>query len=372
MLMSHRVALSAFSPLSSFSPLAAFLPLAFVTSACLAPVLSAQADTDELTADISAESLDVALQGSADDAGGHVTIDQLTATGVSDQAVEHLTFSGLEGQLKHLDELGSGSVALGSGTLRGFTGLDDDQPELDRLALKDLDVDLDRLTGSLAALDVDTRDENEGRFTLDALTLELDPLIAQAPADQRSPLRMVSNLVTDGSGVLHLDAQANGRQEDDGGATRFTGDSRLRIGDALGWQITTDVTARLHEGADPKALAAGVDGLDDLEGVTLLGGDMDMTLTEQGLFGRLPASLAAMQGMSETDFMEQARTQAEGFGQMYGPGVKQIANGLVAMMAGDAEALSIHLDVPDEANLQQLASDPLALPDRLSMKVEQE
>lgn len=55
---------------------------------------------------------------------------------------------------------------------------------------------------------------------------------------------------------------------------------------------------------------------------------------------------------------------------MLGPEIEALFTGLVAMMAGEASELDIALRLPAESELEALSADPLALPERLEMRVE--
>ena len=53
-----------------------------------------------------------------------------------------------------------------------------------------------------------------------------------------------------------------------------------------------------------------------------------------------------------------------------GPQVQAVLTGLVALMEGSAEELEVSVTLPGESRLESLADDPLALPERLDMRVE--
>lgn len=301
---------------------------------------------------------------------GRVSVERLQATGLSREAIDGLELSGLEGQAEGDGEFGSGTLSLAFAWVEGLRGLqgEDDERELDRLELRDLAIDSDRLVAALAGLEVDgDLQDGEGGMRLEALDLDLARMIALAPEEERTRLRMASNVLTGGSGTLRLDAVSTGRWEAEDGATRLLGELDVTAEEAFGWVLDADLPVRLPEGVEPAAFLAE---MESLEGVTLLGGRVDATLSDLGLFGRLPAVMAASQGISEAVFLEQARTQARGFGMMLGPEIEALLTGLVAMMAGEARELSLQLTLPADSELEALSADPLALPERLEMRVE--
>ncbi|HSH48951.1 MAG TPA: hypothetical protein VK991_10240, partial [Halomonas sp.] len=101
-------------------------------------------------------------------------------------------------------------------------------------------------------------------------------------------------------------------------------------------------------------------------------GKARLGIADRGLFGRMPSVIAAAQGISEAEFLAQARTQAKGMGNMFGPEVASVLIGLVDMMEGAAGQMVVSVTLPSYADLQASTDDPLGLPDRLSMTVEAE
>ena len=250
---------------------------------------------------------------------------------------------------------------------------DDDEALLEqwlsRLTLSGLSLSLDEAPAATLEslrLDADLEDGSGGLW-LEALELDLARMIDQAPADERTQLRMMSNVLTDGSGRLRLDAGFDVDWEERDDHTRFGSEGRIEVEDALGLAHEVTLPLRLPEGLTPAELLA-----DDarLQAATLLGGELRLMLSDDGLFPRLVTLGAAMQGVGESQYLEQARIQAQGFGMMFGPQVQAVLTGLVALMEGSAEELEVSVTLPGESRLESLADDPLALPERLDMRVE--
>ncbi|MDY7115081.1 hypothetical protein RAN53_01835 [Halomonas sp. SSL-5] len=241
---------------------------------------------------------------------------------------------------------------------------------LDVMTLTELSLEHpEGMLASLASLDLDGDfEDGEGGLALEALAVDLDRLITLSPEEERTRLRMASNVLTDGSGQLRLDADFDARWEPEGEQTgRLFSDGELTLRDALVMAIDLESLLALPEGAEVATLLA--DGT-LLEEAALGGGRFELRLAERGLFARLATLGAAMEGISEAQYLEQARTQAEGFGMMFGPQVRELFNGLVDLMAGGAEELLVTLDLPAEERLESFADDPLALPERFAMQVE--
>ncbi|MGJ7457933.1 hypothetical protein ACR80S_02450 [Halomonas sp. MA07-2] len=240
---------------------------------------------------------------------------------------------------------------------------------LGSLALSGLNLDLDEGTvASLASLRLDGGlEDGSGSLWFEALEIDLARVIDQAPADERTRLRMISNVLTDGSGRLRLDATFDAEWEELDDHTRLASKGQIDLVDALRLAHAVTLPVRLPEGVTPAELFTD-ESL--LEVATLLGGELRLTLGDRGLFPRLATLGAAMGGVSEAQYLEQARTQAQGFGMMFGPQVQSLLSGLVQLMEGSASELEISANLPVESRLDSLADDPLALPERLDLRVE--
>ncbi|WP_275286405.1 hypothetical protein [Halomonas elongata] len=300
-----------------------------------------------------------------------MTVERLHVLDIAPETIGRLEATDITGSGEAFGEIGDGDFTLGSLNIEGLHDLDHHTAtRADRVELKALDIEAQRLAATLERLLLDSdMADGSGGLWLESLDLDLARMIELAPAEDQTRLRMMSNVLTGGSGRLALDAASDGQWESLGDTrTMLTGESRVTADDAFRWTFDSETPARLPEGTDPATYFAEVDGLDD---VTLLGGEIETTLTDLGLFGRLPAVIATSQGVSEDAFMAQARTQAKGLGSMFGPEFATLFGGLVDMMEGKVSELSVHFTLPEdgEHELDALADDPLVLPSKLSMQV---
>ncbi|MDX5376465.1 MAG: hypothetical protein LPK08_02975 [Halomonas sp.] len=300
---------------------------------------------------------------------GRMTIERVRGESLTHDAIGMLEITGVAGAAENLDEIGSGSFTLASLRLEELTGLDTEGEEtLASLLLRDLDVDASELVGSLAMLDVDG-DFNDGKggMRLEGLQLDLARMIELAPEEERTQLRMVSNVLTDGSGELRLDAALLGSWQEKGEHSVLVSDSQIDVQDALRLLFDVNLPVRLPAGVTPADAFADPDRL---ERATLLGGDMRLSLTDAGLFARLATLGAAMEGVTEAQYVEQARTQAQGLGMMFGPEAQAVLLGLVELLEGSAEELEVRLNLPAESSVASYQTDPLGVVDKLNVKVE--
>jgi hypothetical protein len=299
---------------------------------------------------------------------GRMTIERVRGESLTHDAIGMLEITGVDGVAENLDEFGSGSFTLASLRFEGLTGIDTEGEEkLAALILRDLNVESRELVGSLTLLDMDGDfDDGKGGVRLEGLHLDLARMIELAPEEERTQLRMANNVLTDGSGELRLDAAFLGSWKEKGEHRVLVSDSQVDISDALRLAFNINLPVQLPPGVAPAD--AFVD-MEWLETATLLGGDMHLSLSDQGLFARLATLGAAMEGVTEAQYVEQARTQAQGLGMMFGPEAQAVLLGLVELLEGSAERLEIRATLPSESTIATYKSDPLGLPSKLAIKV---
>ncbi|TDB02519.1 hypothetical protein [Halomonas marinisediminis] len=301
--------------------------------------------------------------------GDYAHPDTVTLEGIRVEGIE------LEGAPQELEEdllLNIGSIVV-EAPGSAVPPLDDEtlaEQWFQVISLAELSLDHpEGKLASLVGLELDGNfEDEEGGLSLEALKVDLNRLIALAPEEERTQMRMVSNVLTDGSGQLRLDGGFDAQWAPSGEREgRLVSNGELALRDALSLALDLESLLALPEGAEVAELMA--DGT-LLEEASLGGGHLVLSLAERGLFGRLMTLGATMEGVSEAEYLEKARTQAEGFGMMFGPQVSDLLHGLVDLMAGSAEELVVTLDLPAEERLESFAEDPLALPERFAMQVE--
>ncbi|WP_238984370.1 hypothetical protein [Billgrantia kenyensis] len=325
---------------------------------------------DDIVIELASELAEELFFGTPLQAGqGRMTIDQVRGESLSHAAIGLLEISGVAGTFDELDEFGSGSFSLASLRLEGLTGIDSEGEEkLASLVLDDLAVDASGLVGSLALLDVDGDfDDGKGGVRLEGLHVDLARMIELAPEDERTELRMASNVLTGGSGELRLDAAFLGSWQEEGEHSVLVSDSQINVHDALRLLLDINLPVMMPPGVAPGDAFADMAWLQD---ATLLGGDIRLNLADQGLFPRLATLGASLEGITEAQYVEQARTQAQGFGMMFGPEIQAVLVGLVDLLEGAAEELEVHVTLPSESSVTSYMNDPLGVPSQLSFKVE--
>ncbi|MBR2514413.1 MAG: hypothetical protein IKE45_10420 [Halomonas sp.] len=302
-------------------------------------------------------------------APGRLEIAEVRGKAISADALGMLEFSGVAMHGEDLGDLGSGSFIIDRMRFEDLRGMQGEQEEhLGAMLLENMAIESDVLVATLDRLRVDSDfKDGEGGVWIETLELDLNRMIALAPPSERTEIRMISNVLTDGSGKLVLDAHFEGHWDERESHSVLGGDSRITIRDAMGLSFNYDLPVVLPKDVTP------MDALRDtrlLDAATLLGGDLALTLNDEGLLSRLVTLGATMEGISEAQLIEQARTQAKGFGMMFGPEAQSVMMGMVELLEGSASQLMLNITLPAESNLQTYVEDPLGLPGQLSLQVE--
>ncbi|QEM80842.1 hypothetical protein [Halomonas binhaiensis] len=300
-------------------------------------------------------------------AGGRIELDELSASDLSEQAIGSLTLSGLSATSDDFGDIGAGTIVLPSLTFSGLTGIETDKPTVDSFELKDLDIATDKLVMTLGHL-VSEGDLADGKFSgnMEALSLNLAKMIELAPADERTNLRMLSNVLTGGSGQLDLDAKMDGSWRAQGANGQLDSQFEMTATDALRFGLDAGIPLTLPKGAEPAEYFANLEDWTELD---TQGGDMTLTLSNLGAFERIAPVAATLMGVSENEWLEQIRTQAKGMSTMMGPEIGAVLSGLVQMMDGKAKDMTVSLALPPSAEASKLAQDPLGLPAVMQMQV---
>ncbi|MFO7908520.1 MAG: hypothetical protein R6U42_00560, partial [Halomonas sp.] len=283
--------------------------------------------------------------------------------------IGELEFRNLAMQGNNMDELGDVSLVIGRLRVEDVQGLQ--QEELERIgamSLERLSMDSDTFAASLASLNLDgDLSDGAAQVEMEALELDLDRMIALSPREERTQRRMVANVLTDGTGLLGMDADFMVRWEELANQSLLGGDGQILLRDALGVSLNVELPVQLPEGVTPVDVLSDRVTLDD---ATLLGGEAALTLDDHGLLTRLVTLAATLEGVTEEQILEVARTQARGYGMVFGSQIEAVLMGGMTLLEGGASQMIMRITLPDESRLNTYTDDPLGLPDLLSLEVE--
>lgn len=316
---------------------------------------------------------------------GRLELDTLEFRQVSEDDFDGMTLEGLSAEFEKLQQLGAGKASLEQLVMNGLNVPDmasdshldmediDEVPSITDMTLKALDIDSEGLVASLESMTSD-QDWSDGQTgtTINNLVVDLGRVIEMMPADERTNARMMSNMLTGGSNVLTLNAEGSGSLEalSDGKAD-YQVEGRIKVADALSLDSMIGLVLLTPEGVDVADHVMQIEQ-GNLELLDFESGKARLGLVNKGVFNRIPAVAATVQGISESEFIDQARTQAKGMGNMFGPQASEVLLGLVNMMDGKANQMNVSVTLPSMQELETEVEDPLGLPQKLSMKVDVE
>ncbi|WP_027967425.1 hypothetical protein [Halomonas halocynthiae] len=319
-----------------------------------------------------------------EDFTGKVALKRLEFRQVSQERVDGVTLEGMSSEFDEFQQLGAGSMSLDKLMMNGLNvaGMQTiSEGDLDELAaplitemtLNGFEIDAEGLAASLESM-VSDQDWSNGETgtTVSNLVIDLGRVIEWVPADERTEVRMVSNILTGGSNILTLNAEGSGSLEElSDGRADYQVKSDVRLDDALSLKSMVGLVLLTPEGMSAADQVMQIEQ-GNLELLDFESGKAHLGLVNQGLFNRLPAVAATVEGISEAEFIQQTRTQAKGMGNVLGPQVSELMVGLVDMMEGKASQVDVSVTLPSFKSLETSIDDPLGLPDKLSMKVEVE
>ena len=80
--------------------------------------------------------------------------------------------------------------------------------------------------------------------------------------------------------------------------------------------------------------------------------------------------MAAQEGISEEQAISEAWAQARQLGPLLGPQVTKLMVGMVDIMAGKAQSLTVNVALPDPFMLNQFILNPMSSSERLTFTFE--
>jgi len=330
----------------------------------------AQIAIDGLVVSLDSDALSEAWQALALDQGsGQLTVESIQGRSLSANAIGELEFSNMAMQGSNMAELGDVSLVMGLFRVEDAQGLQQEKFErIGALSLERLTLESDTLAASLALLTLDGNlSDGAASVQLEALELDLNRMIALAPPEERTQRRMVANVLTDGSGLLGMDADFTARWEEQASQSLLGGHAQISLRDALGLGLNMKLPVMLPEGVTPIDVLSNREPLDE---AILLGGEAVLTVDDKGLLTRLVTLAATLEGTTEAQVLDVARTQAKGYGMVFGPKIEAVLMGGMALLEGHASQLIMSIVLPAESRLDTYTDDPLGLPELLSLEVE--
>lgn len=326
-----------------------------------------------------------------------VSIDSITA-GALDMAAEHgslesVSVEGLAGS-SNQPRLEGWRLALELFSLSDFTwGKPRDALLIGGMDLAGLAVDKDDVSVAGISRLTSTTEITAERFTsqtrLDEAFVDFNRLIALTPAEGRTVMRMVNNVMTGGSERFSMSGEGSGAIDANGASVLAHADSHINASDAFELTVNYEFPLALPKGETAEDLftrfadyGVAMDPRVELDQlwfpVKPLGGRLGLVYHDLGMVDRLMSVAAVTTGQSRSELLEGMAMLSDtetigGAGQdsrfagLGGSrnGENELFDSVLTLLEGDASVLHIDLEVPKSLDIRKLADNPEKFLDHL-------
>jgi len=298
---------------------------------------------------------------------GYLSIDSLDLEAVSSAAVGLMAMQGISGELNDLETGISATLALADMRLEALEGLD--HPGEERLEHGELNG------FSLIGEEWSVLLENAwvkgnsyvGEAGFSGAEFDLGELIHLVPPAEREELQAINRVLTGGTGRLSAEGQSQSQWREEDGRHRLTSEGFLNLSGAGSLEFSMDLPVSLPKGA---TLEQATQNPALFEAATLHGGNVVVAYADEGMLPRIATEMAAQEGISEEQAISEAWAQARQLGPLLGPQVTKLMVGLVDIMAGKAQSLTVNVALPDPFMLNQFILNPMSSSERLTFTFE--
>lgn len=298
---------------------------------------------------------------------GLVHIETLTLEELSSSALGLLELQGLSVDLKELESDIAAMLTLDNLLIEQLIGLDNpgtervEHAELNGFSLagEDWSILLERLwvEGSSYI----------GDAGFEGADFDIAGLINLVPPAERQELQSLSNVMTGGTGQLSAEGRSHSRWEEVGEMNHLLAEGVFTFSGAAEIAYTMNLPITLPKGVTPEQARQNPELF---ETATLKGGEVVIAYTDEGMLPRLTTEIAAREGMTEDRAIAQAWAQAQQLGPLMGQQVTKLLSGLVDIMAGNAQALTVNVALPNPFTFEQFLMNPMGSTERLRFTFE--
>ncbi|WP_386082929.1 hypothetical protein ACFIOZ_06825 [Vreelandella sp. F11] len=293
---------------------------------------------------------------------GYIHIDDVTLEGLSRSTLELLDIKGISAEFKDLERDITSELALTNLRIEQLVGLDNPGTE----SIEHAELNGFSLTGDNWQVLLERLWVNGSSYTGDAgfegAYFDVAELIHLVPSAEREAIQSLNNVLTGGTGQLRAEGRSHSHWEEADEGNRLISDGSLTLSGAAGLEFTMNLPVTLPKGA---TIEQATRNPELLESATLHGGNVVIAYSDEGMLPRLTAEIAAQQRITEERVISQAVAQAQQFGQLLGPQVTKLMTGMVDIMAGYSQQLTVNLALPNPFTLDQLIMNPMGSAEQL-------
>ncbi len=300
---------------------------------------------------------------------GYIHIDDFTLEGLSRNALALLDLKGINAEFNDLERGITSELALKNLRIEQLVGLDNPGAEsLEHAELNGLSLVGDNWQVLLERLWVNGS-SYIGDAGFEGAYFDVAELIHLAPPAEREAIQSLSNVLTGGTGQLRAEGHSHAQWEEADEGNRLISDGSLTLSGAAGLEYTMNLPVTLPKGT---TIEQATRNPELLEAATLNGGDVVIAYSDEGMLPRLTAEIAAQQGVTQEQVISQTVAQAQQFGQLLGPQVAKLMTGMVDIMAGYSQQLTVNMTLPNPFTLNQLIMNPMGSAEQLRFTFELE
>lgn len=293
-------------------------------------------------------------------------------------SLESLTLKGLSSTVSGLD---GWRMALESFALSDFSwGAPWDALLIGGIELSELAVNKDDLQVAGITRLTSTSEITAERFTshsvLDEAFVDFNQLIGLVPIEDRSSIRMVTNVMAGGSERFTMSGEGAGAIEARGASILAHSDSHLDIPGSFGLTLNYEFPLALSKGQTAEELftrftdySLALDPLEDLGNfwppVKPLGGHLSVVYHNQGMVDRLMSVAAATMGQSRSELLASMSAELQQGEQGMSLTSPQVINSVLKLLEGEASTLRLDLELPPSVGIHKLVNNPEGVMERL-------
>jgi hypothetical protein len=298
---------------------------------------------------------------------GQLHIETLTLEEVSSSTIGLFDIQGVSADFNDLKNDISSVFSLANLRVEQLTGIDTPGEEsVEHAALNGMNLSGD---GWSVALDNAWVEGNSymGDAGFEGAFFDIGGLLPLLPLEQRQGFETFSKVLTGGSGQLQAEGRSHSRWEEEEETDRLISDGYLRLSGAAGIEYSLDLPISLPKSV---SIEQAMQTPELFESATLHGGEVVVAYSDEGLLPRLTTEIAANESISEAQAISMAMGQVRQLGPSLGLQITKLMTGMVDIMAGHSQALTVNVALPDPFTFNQFMMNPMRSTERFTLTFE--
>jgi len=298
---------------------------------------------------------------------GHLHIETFTLEEVSSSAIGLFDMQGVSADFNDLKSGISVVFSLANLRVEQLTGIDAPGEE----SVEHAELSGVNLSGEGWSVVLDSAWVEGNSYVGDAgfegAFFDIGGLLPLLPLEQRQEFETFNKLLTGGSGQLLAEGRSHSRWDEEGETDRLISDGYLRLSDAAGIEYSLDVPITLPKSV---SIEQAMQNPALFESAMLHGGDVVVAYTDEGLLPRLTTEIAANESITEAQAISKALGQARELEPLLGSQITKLMTGLVDIMAGHSQALTVNVALPNPFTFNQFMMNPMGHTERFTFTFE--